>query len=357
MTALLIYLFIALGFSFLCSIAEAVLLSTSTAFISLQEQKGKPVATLLKKLKNDIDSPLAAILSLNTIAHTMGAAGVGAQAAVVFGSQYLGVISAILTLLILIVSEIIPKTLGSYYWRKLAVPTAYSLKYLIIGLYPLVWFSKVLTRKLKGNSSLKGFSREEFAAMANLGEQEGQLSVHEASVLQNLFLLRDAKVTDILTPKTVMFSLPENISVTNFVREHTDSKFSRIPIYKDDPENIQGFVLRSDILSADIQGKSKEPLHSFKRDIISLVDKTTVLSAFEVFVTKKNQFALVVNEYGVIRGIVTLEDILETLTGLEFVDEDDKIEDMQTLARAKWRKRAHDLGLDPDQIDSLNHKT
>ena len=348
MTALIIYLFVALGFSFLCSIAEAVLLSTSTAYISLLEQQGKPVAALLKKLKSDIDSPLAAILSLNTIAHTMGAAGVGAQAAAVFGSQYLGVISGILTLLILVVSEIIPKTLGSYYWRSLAVPTAYSLKYLIFGLYPLVWFSKVLTQQLKGSPTLKGFSRDEFAAMAHLGKQEGQLSEHEASVLQNLFVLREEKVVDILTPKTVVFSVSETMTVKHFVEKHADVMFSRIPLYKGDPENIQGFILRSDILSAHIQGNGDLSLVNFKRDVTSVIDKTNVLSAFDLFVTKKIHLVLVVNEYGGIKGIITLEDILETLTGIEFVDEGDKNEDMQALAKAKWRKRAHDLGLDPD---------
>ncbi len=350
MTALLVYLFIALGFSFLCSIAEAVLLSVTTAYVSLLEQEGKPAAALLKKMKNDIDSPLAAILSLNTIAHTVGAAGVGAQAAYVFGSQYLGLISAVLTLLILIFSEIIPKTLGSFYWRKLAPVTAYTLKYLIIVLYPLVWLSKRITRRITLHPTLRGFSRAEFAAMANLGEQEGQLSEPEAKILKNLFKLREAHVESVMTPSTVMFSLPETNTVELFFNKYDDKRFSRIPIYANTEDQITGFVLRSDLLTAQARGNSEVTLSNYKREMFAVPNKVSLLTAFELFLEKHAQIMYVINEYGAIKGIVTLEDIFETLTGLEIVDEGDTTDDMQKLAKKQWRKRAKKMGIDTDKL-------
>ncbi len=350
MTALVVYLLIALCVSFLCSIAESVLLSTTTAYISVREQKGKPGAGLLRKLKTDIDSPLAAILSLNTIAHTIGAAGVGAQAVHVFGNQYLGIVSAILTLLILFFSEIIPKTLGSIYWRKLAVSTAYLIKYLIIILYPLVWLSKQLTVKITAHPGLNGFSREEFAAMANLGKQEGQLSEPEAHILQNLFTLKETYVENVMTPSTVIFSLPEKSNVELFFNKYDGKRFSRIPVYAEAADEITGFVLRSDLLTARARGNGDTLLANYKREIFAIPDKVSLLTAFEYFLTKRAQIMVVVNEYGTTKGIVTLEDIFETLIGLEIIDEGDTTEDMQLLARKQWRKRAKEMGIDADHF-------
>ena len=346
MTALFIYLVVALGFSFLCSIAEAVLLSVTVAYISLQDQQGKRGAKLLRQLKSDVDKPLAAILSLNTIAHTVGAAGVGAQAAYVFGNQYLGVVSAVLTLLILIFSEIIPKTLGSFYWRKLALPTAYALKYLIIVLYPLVWLSKNITTKITMHPTLEGFSREEFAAMADLGKKEGQLSVSETHILQNLFKLREVYVEAVMTPSTVMFSLPEKNTVELFFNKYDDKRFSRIPLYSNNSDHISGFVLRSDLLTAQARGNGSNLLSNYKREIFAIPNKLSLLTAFELFVKKHAQIMYVVDEYGVVKGVITLEDIFETLTGLEIVDEGDATDDMQAFARKQWRKRAQKMGID-----------
>jgi len=350
MTALFIYLAVALGFSFLCSIAEAVLLSVTTAYISLLEHEGKPAAGLLRTLKDDINSPLAAILSLNTIAHTVGAAGVGAQAAYVFGSQYLGIISAILTLLILIFSEIIPKTLGSVYWRHLAPATAYALKYLIIALYPLVWLSSKLTARIAVHPTLRGFSREEFSAMAHLGEREGQLSEQEAHILQNLFKLRDIHVKDAMTPSTVIFSLPETNTVELFFHKYDDKRFSRIPVYDGQADHITGFVLRSDLLTAQARDNRSSPLSNYKREILAIPAKVSLLTAFELFLEKRAHIMYVVNEYGEVRGLLSLEDILETLTGSEIVDEGDAIADMQKFAKKQWRKRAQNMGIDVDNF-------
>ena len=346
MFELLVYLGIALGFSFFCSVSEAVLLSVTTAYIRVLRQRGRRSAELLQRLKNDIDAPLAAILSLNTIAHTVGAAGVGAQAARVFGSGSLGITSAVLTFLILVFSEIIPKTLGTYYWRQLAPGVGFALKYLVILLAPLVWLSRQLTRRIAVHPTLKGFSREEFAAMAQLGEQEGQLGGQEARILRNLFKLRDTRVEDIMTPGPVVFRLPAHSTVDAFFNRHDTRRFSRIPIYGEDPDQLIGFVLRNDLLLAKARGNTGTPLSNYRRDITGVPDKLPLLVAFDRFLSTRSHIMYVVNEYGVLRGVVTLEDVFETLMGLEIVDESDVNVDMQEFARQQWRKRAREMGIE-----------
>ena len=347
MTLLIIYVFIALGFSFYCSIAEAVLLSISRPYISLMENENPKKGQLLKTLKDDINKPLAAILSLNTIAHTMGAAGAGAQATAVFGNAYLGIISGILTLLILVFSEIIPKTLGAHYWRQLAVPVARTLKLLIWLLYPLVWLSEKLTQGLTHGEVLK-ITRNEMAAMAEVGEKEGQLQSNESRILKNLFLLRETSIRDIMTPRSVVFSLSAQLKVSNYFDMHDSVRFSRIPIYNKHHDNILGFVLRSDLLLAQARGNTENALANYRRDIKALSDKTSVLDAYETLLNTRGQILLVIDDFGVMLGIATLEDILETLLGLEIVDESDTIPDMQQLARRLWRKRAQEMGLDTE---------
>ncbi|MGH1472618.1 MAG: CNNM domain-containing protein [Cellvibrionaceae bacterium] len=350
MTLLIVYLTIALGFSFLCSIAEAVLLSVTTAYVRVLEELKKPSANRWQQLKRDIDTPLSAILSLNTIAHTVGAAGVGAQAAVVFGNQYLGLVSAILTLLILFFSEIIPKTLGSVYWRQLAPTVAFSLHYLVIVLYPFVWVSKFITRKISAHPTLEGFSRQEFAAMVNLGEAEGELDQQEARILQNFFTLRETSVSDIMTPNIVTFKLSETMTVDEYFEKYLDKRFTRIPLYRDSEDYLASFVLRSDLLSAKAGGKGHHTLSTFSRDIAAILDKTSLLSAFEVFVQKNAQIMHIVDEYGTLKGIVTLEDIVETLVGEEFVDEGDSTADLQQFARKRWLQRAERMGININEF-------
>jgi magnesium and cobalt exporter, CNNM family len=345
MLLLTLFLILAIGVSFLCSIAEAVILSVTTAYVSVQEEQGKASAVHLKRLKSNINHPLAAILTLNTIAHTVGAAGVGAQATKVFGDNVLGITSAILTLLILVLSEIIPKTVGAHYWRQLAPGTAFCLRGLIWVLYPFVKMSELLTKGLAHGPSLTGFNREEFAAMASLGEQEGQLAQQESNILKNLFYLNKASVNAIMTPRTVVFSLQENTPVEDFVNQHKKSSFSRIPVYADNPDHINGFVLRSDLLLAKAQGQEDLPIKEFRRDLPAIIENTTVYQAFEELTRADSHIMMVVNEYGDIEGILTLEDIFETLLGLEIVDESDRITDMQKLARERWKKKARQMGL------------
>lgn len=345
MVPLFLFLFVAIGFSFLCSIGEAVLLSVTTVYIALLEKNDKPSGPLLRKLKEDIHSPLAAILTLNTIAHTVGAAGVGAQSAVLFGSVYVGITSAILTVLILVFSEIIPKTLGTHYWRSLAPATAYSLKYLILALYPFVKLSEKLTQGLANEPTLKGFSRKEFAAMAELSVDEGQLAQQESEMLKNLLLLQEARVKDAMTPRTVVFSLPEDTNIADFFLNHKNSRFSRIPIYVDDHEKVTGFVLRSDLLEALASENSTGTVKDYRRELTAISSSSSLSQAFEEFLRRHAHIMLVVDEYGSMEGVLALEDVLETLLGLEIIDEVDKTEDMQKLARRLWKRRARNMGV------------
>lgn len=352
MTLLIVYVSIALLFSFLCSIAEAVILSVTTAHITLLEQEGHSSGRLLRRLKTDINKPLSAILTLNTIAHTVGAVGAGAQAAIVFGSGWVGAFSAVLTLAILILSEIIPKTLGATYWRSLAGITAHCLNVLVWLLYPFVYLSEKLTRGISTESELEGFSREEFAAMADLGEQEGQLHERESRILKNIFQLHDTHVTDAMTPRPVVFSLPESLTVAEYFSSHYDSRFSRIPVYLEDREHLTGFVLKDDLLLAQARNNTDNTLSLYKRELTALPDTTSLSDAFEQVLQHRSHIMMIVDEYGGMEGIITMEDIFETLLGLEIMDESDKTVDMQQHARRLWKKRAKDMNIAiPEDIE------
>jgi len=348
MSLLIIYVLLALIFSFFCSIAEAVLLSVTPPYIASLEQKKKYSGKLLRTLKENVNRPLAAILTLNTFANIFGAAGVGAQAAVIFGNEYVGAASAFLTLAILIFSEIIPKTLGATYWRQLAPLIAGILKYLVWILFPFVLFSQGLTKKLSG-SPQQGFNREEFTAMAELGAREGHIAVKESRILKNLFLFRSSKVKDVMTPRTVVFALQENTTIADFFRHHHQTPFSRVPVYNMDRDDITGFVLKDDILLAQARNQHEARLHEFRREIKAVHGDSTLSEVFEYLLNSREHIVLVLDEYGGMEGIVTLEDVLETLLGLEIVDEGDKTVDMQALARNLWEKRARNLGLISDQ--------
>jgi len=340
MFLLVVYVFIALGFSFLCSIAEAVILSVSSAYISVLEKEKRPSGALLRKQTDNINTPLSAILTLNTIAHTMGAAGAGAQAASVFGEAYLGIISAVLTLLILVFSEIIPKTVGATYWRALAPVTAYFLKYLSIILMPFVAMSALLTRSFKEDSPLRGLSRNELHAMAELSGQEGQLATHEAAFLKSLLSLHELRVKDAITHRTAMFSVSEQLSVEAFFHKHAQIEFSRIPIYEDnDSENITGYVMRSDLLVAQARGNTDKLLSEYGKDMVTVLGTMPLSVTFDHFIKKQVHMLLVVDEYGGLEGILTLEDLLERLLGVDIIDEKDTTVSMRRLAKMMLRRK------------------
>ena len=342
-----VFVFVALGFSFLCSIAESVLLSVTIPYARNLEEEGKPYGRLLRQLREDVGSSLAAILTLNTVAHTVGAAGAGAQAAVAFGDASLGVVSAILTLLILVLSEIIPKSLGAAYWRRLAPAVAYFLRGLIFALYPFVVLSNAMTRRLEGEQKLHGLNREEVTTMAELGEVEGQLHPRESSIIQNLIRTGDLRSTDAMTPRPVVFRVPESMTVGTFFREHGDRPFSRVPTYVEgDADQVTGFVLRSEVLFAQAKGESDRPLTELRRPLEAGPDLMPLWEAFERLTSERSHMLQLVDEYGSFAGILTLEDVLETMIGLEIVDEVDVTVDMQSEARKLWRRRARKMGLD-----------
>jgi CBS domain containing-hemolysin-like protein len=340
MFLLLLYIFIALGFSFICSVAEAVILSVSPAYISVLQKSNPTSGGLLAQQVKDINQPLAAILSLNTIAHTMGAAGAGAQAAVVFGDAYLGVASAILTLLILVFSEIIPKTIGATYWRQLAPATGYFLKYLIVALYPLVKMAQKLTSKMQDESPLQGLNREELAAMASLSLEEGQLAAREATVMQNLLNLNQIKVKQSMTHRTVVFSVSEDMLLSEFMQKHIDVKFSRIPIYEaNEAEKISGYVLRSDLLLAYAKGDADKPLVDFRNDMVTILSSMPLAKTIQPLQSKRSNMLLIVDEYGGLEGVLTLEDLVESLLGIDIIDESDQVVSMRKLAHILSKRR------------------
>ncbi|WP_206483630.1 hemolysin family protein [Thalassotalea sp. G2M2-11] len=340
MLLLCVFLFVALFFSFLCSIAEAVLLSISWVYIQTLENENKPSGKILRALKQDINQPLAAILTLNTIAHTVGAAGVGAQASIVFGDASLGIVSAVLTFLILIFSEIIPKTLGASHWKLLAPATAHMLKLLIWLLYPLIKMSEFITRRLVDKESSEGFDRNDFTVMAQLSAQSGTIDPQEALILENLLLMQEITISQAMTPRTVIFRESQSLLVEEFFHKHKKVRFSRIPIYQGESDNIIGFVLRTDLLLAQARGNKDTPLSNYQRSMPTLLDTMSLAHAMKEMLTDSFHIALIVNEYGTVRGILTLEDILETLTGYEIVDESDKDIDMQKLAKRLWQAKA-----------------
>ena len=344
MLLLIFYIFVALGFSFLCSIAEAVLLSVTVGYIAVLEEQRPKAAARLRTLKEDINKPLAAILTLNTIAHTVGAAGAGAQAANVFGNAYLGIVSAVLTLLILVFSEIIPKSLGAHHWKKLAPVTALCVSGLIIVLYPFVKLSEFLTGGMTEGPGLKGFNKEELAAMARLSSESGLLDEQESQAMVNLLSMEKTSIEDAMTPESVMFSVPESMTVENYCKEHQSERFSRIPIYGESPGEITGFVLLNDILLAHVNDEDGKAISEYRRELNAILEGFPLAAAFDQFLEQRANILLVVDEYGEVKGILTMEDVLETMLGLEIVDESDKSRDMQELARRFWRRRVSKSG-------------
>ncbi|MDQ7064905.1 MAG: CNNM domain-containing protein [candidate division KSB1 bacterium] len=346
MALLIFYLTLALFVSFLCSIVEAVILSVSAPFIRMQEMQGKRAAHYLKNLKNNIDRPLSAILTINTVAHTIGAAGVGAQAVAVFGEAYFGVISAVLTLLILFFSEIIPKTIGAVFWRKLALPSAMIIKVMIFLSYPLVLIAELLTKMIAKNKKLPSVSREEVEALIHLGTKEGVLKESESKIIHNLIRLRTVYIKAIMTPRTVMVAAPEELQLNEYIKNKTFLQYSRIPVYSKTIDQVTGYILNSDVLEKLAEGKVKIELKDLKRPISTFYENASILKLFEELLLKREHIALVIDEYGSTQGLVTMEDIIETILGLEIMDEKDIEVDMQELARKKWEIRKKRLKIE-----------
>ena len=341
-----VYMGIALGFSFLCSVAEAVALCITPSYMAKLKGEGSRAYPLVKTLKGNIDRSLAAILTLNTLAHTIGAGGAGAEAAAYFRNINLNIIMLIMTLLILFLSEIIPKTIGAVYWRQLAPMTARFVRILIYLLFPLIWVSEQLTKLLTKGKSLHAFNREEFTALADIGAASGEFDQRESNILTNLFRFPDLQVRDIMTPRTVVFALQQDKSVAEALSGDPNLTFSRIPIYSENRDDVTGFVLKSDMLLNLAQEQGRAKLRDLKRDVVVIRETESLSTALEKLFDQRLHILLVIDQHGGTAGIVTLEDVVETLMGFEIVDEADKHVDMRDVARKKWRARMEKLGID-----------
>ena len=351
MTLLIIYVALALGVSFLCSVLEAVLLSLTPSYVSLLVEKRPRVGHQLARLKADVDRPLAAILSLNTIAHTVGATGAGAQAVRVFGEAWVGVISAVLTLLILVLSEIIPKTLGALYWRPLAPTVTYTLRFVILIMAPFVWLSRGVTRLIARDAPEATVSREEVAALAESGHREGALAPRESHILRSLMLGGELRARDVMTPRVVVSMADERDTVGSIDPASGEWRFTRIPVHSGDREHVTGYVRRDDVLSAKLRGEQDRNLASLRLDLAVVPVSKPLTDLLEEFLSEQEVIGQVIDEHGGFAGLITMEDVIESLLGLEIVDESDSVEDMRVLAKQLWRKRARRLGITPEDAD------
>ncbi|MCG9624236.1 hemolysin family protein [Vibrio mediterranei] len=360
MFLLTVYIAIAIGVSFICSVLEAVLLSITPSYLAQLRQQEHPAADKLSKLKAELDRPLASILTLNTIAHTIGAATAGAQAAKVFGSQWLGVFSAVLTLGILVLSEIVPKTIGATYWRQLAPTAATILRWMVWALTPFVWFSEQITKRLaRGHEAPK--MRDELSAMAMLAKESGEFAEGESNILNNILNIQDIPVTQVMTPRPVVFRVAAEMTINEFLDQHKETPFSRPLVYSQQKDNILGFVHRLELFKLQQQGSGEKQLGSVMRPIHVLFNTIMLPKAFEQMMAARLQIAMIVDEYGTIQGIITLEDIFEHLLGQEIVDEADKTTDMQELAYQRWEhwKEKHSMidGSDDEEYDEVDNNS
>ena len=349
---LIIYVLVALIFSFLCSVAESVLLSITPSYIEGQKKRRPKHAALLKRLRQEnVDQSLAAILTLNTIAHTVGAIGAGAKATAVFGSTWFGLFSAVMTLLILFLSEIVPKTLGAVYWSNLVGPISYFVNTLIVVLFPIVWISERLTKIISHGKDVHIFSRDEFIAMAQVGVETGHIRDKESKIIRNIFRFETLKIDDIMTPRAVITALPEDMRVIDSLKQITLTPFSRLPLYTKQIDDITGFVLKEDILINAAQKRDDERLKALKRKILAVPNSVSLTALLEKFLKDRQHIAIIIDEHGGVDGLVTLEDLIETLMGMEIMDETDDVEDMRVLARRQWKERIKSTGLDVDIYD------
>ncbi len=371
MTLLIIFATISIFFSFLCSILEAVLLSITPTFINVKKSEGHDFATELETLKKDVDKPLIAILTINTIAHTVGAILVGVQAKVAYAEMYgtevktilglkitedvmVGIVSTLMTILILVASEIIPKTIGATYWKQLANFTTKALKMMIFPLKwtGILWILQLTTKLIGGKGHGSILSREGFLVMTEMAEKDGVFQKNESKVIRNLLGFKEIKVSDVMTPRSVLEIADESQTIQSFYNDHKKLRFSRIPVFAENPDEITGYFLKDNLLEAMINGKGDQALATIKRNILITNRELSIPNLFDKLIKEKEHIALVVDEYGSVSGIVSQEDVIETLLGLEIMDESDSVADLQQLARKSWENRAKRMGT----IEDVNEK-
>jgi CBS domain containing-hemolysin-like protein len=315
-------------------------MSTPISYITMREEEGYKPATRFKEYKQDPSRPIAAILSLNTIANTIGAAGVGSQATKLFGSAWFGLVSALMTILILVFSEIIPKTLGTTRWKSLMGFATVMIRALIFLMYPLVLLVELLSDWITPEDTEEpAVSRDEVSAMANVAEEEGDLEEDENTIIQNLISMDEIKAFDVMTPRVVCEIAPESMTLKSFYKNKRYRHHSRIPVYADNDEYITGYILRMEALQLMAEDKFDLTLGEIRRDVATFDEDTSLDQIWDEMLSKDEQIAIIINDYGSFQGIITLEDVIETLLGSEIVDENDTVRDMQQLARDKWKKQ------------------
>jgi CBS domain containing-hemolysin-like protein len=330
-------------------VLEAVLLSITPSYVSSKVHEKSVTGILLEKYKKDIDRPLSAILTLNTIAHTVGAIGVGVQAGKLFGANHIdlglfsisyeSLIAGIMTLAILILSEIIPKTIGANNWKMLAPFTIKTIRILIMALAPLVWLSQKITKSLNKNKEKSILSRSDFTALTMVGKESGALNPSESAIIKNLLGFERLVTRDIMTPKTVSFMVDQDVSIKEFYEANQPIPFSRIPSFSETRDNVKGIVLKDDVLQELVEGKGDKKIESLNNEVFFVRDTLPLPKLFDELIQKGHYLSVVVDDYGSMMGLVTLEDLVETMLGIEIVDETDKVEDLQKMARQRWEVR------------------
>jgi CBS domain containing-hemolysin-like protein len=342
-TLLVLYFCLAIGTSFFCSVWEAVILSVTDPYIANLKNERPGIGERLEDLKRRISRPLTSVLTLNTCAHTVGAMAVASQVSALGGGKWDVAAGALMTIAILVTSEIIPKNLGARYWRSWAPWVSLCLVWLTRFMAPVVWLIELFS---KGHLGEAAFSRDELKVMAKLGTRQSDLKEDESRILENLLQLSDMSVREVMTPRVVVFALSEETTVGYYLNHHENSPFSRVPIYSENLDDVRGFVLEHDILLAAARGKHKVRLRDLSRPIAAIPQITRLTDAFQHLVANRHHVAIVLDEYGGLSGLVTMEDVVETLLGLEIVDEADTRDDMQEFARNLWKARARKMGIE-----------
>lgn len=337
-----IIMFVSIALSALCSTLEATLLSTPLSYITGLEDQGVKGALRLKRLKQNPDRPISAILCLNTIANTVGASIVGSLVYEVYGDPLVGIFSTIFTLAILIFSEIIPKTIGTSYWRRLAIPASAIISGMIFIAFPLVWILEHLTKLISSGSTQVSVSREDISAMVSVATEEEVIETEEKKIIQNLLKLDEVTAHEIMTPSTVVEMADSSMTVREFY--DSDLTHSRILIYDDDNSDyVVGYVLRQTVLEKMAEDKFQTSIRDIARPILTFSEEESVGNIWEKFLEKKEHISVIIDEYGTFRGLVTMEDVIETMLGQEIVDETDEVVDMQEYAKEQWEKAQKDI--------------
>ena len=337
-----IIMFVSIALSALCSMLEATLLSTPLSYITGLEEQGIKGAQRLKNLKQNSDRPISAILCLNTIANTVGASIVGSLVYEVYGDALVGVFSTIFTFAILILSEIIPKTIGTSYWRSLALPASVIINAMIFISFPLVWILERLQRVISSRSNQVSVSREDISAMVSVATEEEVIEKDEKKMIQNLLKLDEVTAHEIMTPSVVVEMVPGSMTIKEFY--DSDNTHSRILVYdEENDEYVVGYVLRQEVLEKMAEDKFDAPLNDIIRPIMNFEEDDSVADIWEKLLEKKEHISAILDEYGSLRGIVTMEDVIETMLGQEIVDEKDEVVDMQEFAKDQWERAQKDI--------------